>query len=178
MGRMAGITLIELVVALAIALILIAASAPSFRTVMTNARISAHANELISALNLARSEAVKRGRRVVLCKSGNGTACATSGDWSQGWIVFVDMDNNASVDAASGDSVIRVYQALDGNDTLTGDTNLSDYISYLPNGFTRLTGGGFQSGTLTFGLCSGNREKNTIVISNTGHARVVKTTCP
>jgi type IV fimbrial biogenesis protein FimT len=177
MNRHSGFTLIELIVTAMLAMVLLTLGVPMFQDMIRNNRIAAHTNDFISSLNLARSEANKRGRRVVLCKSDNTAACAATGDWEQGWIVFVDDDNDASVDA--GETVLRVHGPLDGGDTLQGNTNVNTYISYSPDGFTRLTGGAFQAGTLTFGLCSSHNEKTSIVISDTGRARVKKETpCP
>lgn len=172
-----GFTLIELMVALAVAAILLAVGVPAFQQMLRNNQAATHANEFMGGLNFARSEATKRGRRVVLCKSGDSASCATTGTWDQGWIVFVDSDSDATVDA--GETILRVHGVLGGGDTLQGSTDVADYISYSPDGFTRVANSGtFQSGTLTFGLCNGNNQKNTILISNTGRARVEKATCP
>lgn len=177
MNRHSGFTLIELIVTIMIVAVLLTLGVPTFQNIIRNNRITAHANDFISSLNLARSEANKRGRRVVLCKSGNATACATTGNWEQGWIVFVDDNNDASVDA--GDTVLRVHGPLEGGDTLQGNGAMATYISYSPDGFTRLAGSAaFGAGTMTLGLCDSKNEKSTIVISNTGRARVEKVSCP
>ncbi|NEX21421.1 prepilin-type N-terminal cleavage/methylation domain-containing protein [Thiorhodococcus mannitoliphagus] len=172
-----GFTLTELVVTLAIGAILLALSAPSFRATILSNRIATHTNDVLSSLSLARSEAVKRGKPIVICKSNDLTSCSSTGDWEQGWILFVDNDNNAAVDAGSGDSIVRAHGPLAGDDTLQGTSKIDDYIAFATNGFTRMIDGSFQSGTLTFGLCAA-AQRNTIVINNTGRARVVKVTCP
>ncbi|MEJ2686681.1 MAG: GspH/FimT family protein, partial [Gammaproteobacteria bacterium] len=51
-------------------------------------------NRFSGALQYARSEAVRRSRRVVLCPSTNGRVCAHSERWAQGWIVFADLDGD------------------------------------------------------------------------------------
>ena len=173
-----GVTLIELLVAMSVLSILLAVGVPSFSQFTANTRLNSYANTLFSHLSLARSEAVKRNTRVAICKSLDGSACASSGDWSQGWIVFVDLDNNASI--GSGEQVITTMSALPTGFSFSGNGNVSDYISYDGQGISKLTTGGFQSGTIT--LCpaapaaTGNGRN--IILSSSGRARIAKiTTC-
>lgn len=177
-SRLRGFTLIELVVTLAIGAILLGLASPSFQATILNNRIATHTNDFLSALSLARSEALKRDKPVVLCKSGDLASCASTGHWDQGWIIFVDDDDDAVVDSASGEVVIRAHGPLGGDDTLQGTSAISNYISFGTNGFPRTIAGDFQFGTLTFGLCGADGEKSTIVMNKTGRARVVKVGCP
>ncbi|MBK8535774.1 MAG: GspH/FimT family pseudopilin [Candidatus Competibacteraceae bacterium] len=178
MNRQRGFTLIELIITVAIAAILLAIGVPSFQEMMRNNRVAAHTNDLLSSLNLARSEAIKRGVRVSLCKSSDGLSCATTGDWTQGWIVFVDTDNDATVDA--GENILRVHGALTGGDTLVGSTDVSNYISYSPDGVAWPIAGTapLAAGTtMSFSLCSASHV-NAVEISQTGRSRMVKVACP
>lgn len=178
LGRWRGFTLVELVVTLAIGAILLGLAAPSFQATILNNRIATHTNDFLSALSLARSEALKRDKPVVLCKSSDLASCATTGHWEQGWIIFVDNDDDAVVDSSSGELIIRSHGPLGGDDALQGTSAISAYISFGTNGFPRTIVGDFQSGTLTFGLCGADGERNTIVMNKTGRARVVKVGCP
>jgi type IV fimbrial biogenesis protein FimT len=100
-----GLTLIELMMTIAIAAILLAVAAPSFQQAINANRLGSAANELASAINLARAEAVRQNRRAVLCRSADGSACdGTSSLW-RGWIVFVDTDADGVRDA--GEPVIK-----------------------------------------------------------------------
>jgi len=100
-----GLTLIELMMAIAIAAILLAVAAPSFQQALNGNRLGSAANELASAINLARAEAVRQNRRAVLCRSTDDSACdGTASRWP-GWIVFVDADNDGVRDA--GEPVIK-----------------------------------------------------------------------
>ena len=91
---MRGMTLIELMIAITVAAILLALAAPSFRQALGKSRLSSAASELTSAVQLARSEAIRNNRRVTLCRSEDSSACSSaSNDWP-GWIVFVDLNGD------------------------------------------------------------------------------------
>jgi type IV fimbrial biogenesis protein FimT len=149
----------------AILTILVIIGVPTFTSVIVRNRVATHTNDFLTALNHARSEALTRGRRAVLCKSSNGTSCAAadSGDWEQGWITFVDLDNTNTF--TTGDTLIRVHGPLDANETLIGNTNVKTYIAYSPSGYLQSLNG-------TLSLCvNGSSLKNAIVISSVGRAR-------
>jgi len=181
MNRQRGFTLIELIITMAIAAIVVTIGVPSFQAMMRNNRAAAHTNEFMSALNLARSEAIKRGWRVVLCP-GNQAGC-NGNAWGNGWIVFIDADANGNniLDQATDDNgqwdngevILRVYEPFGGNTTLLGDAPVSQYISFSPDGATRFAGSNaFQAGRLTLSLCYDNDQQNQIVINVVGRARV------
>ncbi len=178
MDQQSGFTLLELMVTVAMAAIVLTTGVPGFQTVVKNNRMTTATNGLVGALNLARSEAVKRGVRVTVCKSADGTGCVTTGSWAQGWIVFTDPDNNANYDSAA-ETLLRVQEAIEGNLTMVGNLNVANYISYTASGQSQLTGGAFQAGTIA--MCddrSANVGKN-IVLSLTGRVRLVtEVSCP
>lgn len=166
-----GFTLIELVVTVALAAIILAMGVPSFQETIRNNQLTSNANSFVAALNLTRSEAVKRGVRVTLCKSSDQASCAAAGGYDQGWVVFADADNDATIDAP-GD-IVRVFEGLPTGLTLAvagaPANDIGDYVSYLPQGMAQSVGGAFQAGTLV--LCKDAMARN-IVISSTGRARV------
>lgn len=165
-----GFTLIELMVTIAVLGILLALAAPSFQSTIRNNRIAAISNDLISALNLARSEAVKRGRQVTVCKVANPSAtapaCSTSGNWAAGWQVFVDEGTVGTVDGT--DARIKIGQPSNANVTITADASLTNYVSYLPSGFSSTSG--------NWVVCMQGIAR-TISISNTGRVRITPGTC-
>lgn len=167
-----GLTLVEMLVTVAVAAVLAMLAAPSFRTQIANARLTSHSSALLSSLLLARSEAIKRNSRVVLCTSSDGSTCVTSGGWQQGWIVFADTNNDAQR-TASTEELIQQVAALSGDFKLTGDANVVNYVSYTNTGATALTTGGLGPGTFT--LCQRSAASGTgreIVINATGRPRV------
>ncbi len=98
-----GFTIIELMVTIAVLAIVVSIAAPSFSNILRENRTVAMTNELQGALQLARSEAVKRRSNVVICRrNAAGTACDNSTDWAAGWLIL------------SGGTVIKVWDAVTG----------------------------------------------------------------
>ena len=139
----------ELMVTITIAAILLGIAIPSFTSIIASNRLTTYANELVTALNFARSEAVKRGVRITLCKSTNGSSCTTSGtdNWSKGWIIFTDQNNNAAYDSVT-ETLLNVHSNFANAITMVGDTKVVNYISYKATGQSELTNGTFQAGTI------------------------------
>ena len=161
-----GFTLIELLVAMSVLAILVTVAIPAYSNMLTSHRLTTQANDFLGALHFARSEAIKRNGRVVVCKSSSGESCADSGDWQQGWIVFEDANNNASLDDA--EALLRRRQALDAGFVMT-------YVSYTPLGLTKKTSGAFQAGTITLCPPDGSAgEARQVVVSITGRPRINK----
>lgn len=176
--KQSGATLLELMAVLAVSAILLTIGIPSFASFASKSRLAGAVNALVSSVHLARSEAIKRNGRAVLCKSASGVACSTSGGWQQGWIVFHDANNNAALDA--GEALILTQPALPSGLLVTATGSVSNYISYAPVGAARLISGAWQFGSLT--LCQQSTdqgEARKIAISSTGRLRTVKlAACP
>jgi type IV fimbrial biogenesis protein FimT len=158
MNRTDGFTLIELMVTLALAVILLALAVPSFRNTVQNNRATTTANELLTALSTARSEAIKRNETISLCSSANGTSCASSTNWATGWIM---LDGSGSV--------LRVWSAPDGSPTITGP---SASVQFDVTGAAN-AGTTYQ---VQFPECTGD-QKRTITLLPTGVADVSTSTC-
>jgi len=151
--RQLGFTLIELVVALAVAAVLLGIGVPSFMSVMQNSRISAQYNQAARSLYLARSEAVKSSDFVVVCAraSESSRQCGGSDDWTNGWIVFVDVDSSQGANATvgDGDTILSLESAVTGGNTVRAMASRSNgaapsavaHIRYHPRGDADWTGG-------------------------------------
>lgn len=87
-----GITLIDLVLTLSILSFLLTAALPSFEKLLNKNKITAEVMQLRSNLQLARSTAITKNKKVTVCPSNNRKDC--SKDWSEGYIVFIDNDQN------------------------------------------------------------------------------------
>jgi type IV fimbrial biogenesis protein FimT len=178
--KQSGATLMELMVVLAVSAILLGVGIPSFASLAQTSRLSSVTNEMLSSLHLARSEAIKRNSRAVICPSVDGSHCAGSGDWYQGWLVFHDANNNAARDA--GEAVVLAHGTLPQGISITGDSKVSKYISYSPTGGGKLISGAWQFGSLI--LCSesgASQAARKIIISSTGRPRsekIVLESCP
>ena len=179
-SAVAGFTLIELMVVLVLAAILATLAAPAMSGMVNSMRLTAAVNSLFTSLLLARSEAIKRNARAVVCKSASGDACIASGGWEQGWIVFHDANNNAKRDA--GEVIMSVEPAMRSPIRLNGNSPFASYVSFTPMGQTAYASGAFQAGTLTVCVESSEPlEARQIVINSSGRPRTVRTTvaqCP
>ena len=171
--RARGFTLVEMLIVVCIMGILSGVAFPYLGTLVDSIRMRSIANEFLSSMILARSEAIKRNGRVALCKSADGSACANTGHWEQGWIVFHDADNDGIADA--GEQLIQRVQALPAGFRLSGNPPVSRYISFSPIGKTRTVGGAFQAGTVTLCKSAGrSSEGREIVLNKVGRMRVNK----
>ncbi|NOZ52570.1 MAG: prepilin-type N-terminal cleavage/methylation domain-containing protein [Gammaproteobacteria bacterium] len=174
-----GFTLIELIVTLSIAAIITTASVPSFQNFIQNNRMSTAVHNFVTTLNLARSEAVKRGERVTVCKSTDLVNCTNANGWEQGWIVFVDSNGNGTRQAP-GEILLRAQNPLPGNITIDGQTDVANIISYAGSGFAQQIGGvAINSNQSTLILCDSRAWGDfarAITISTTGSIRSLSAT--
>jgi len=93
-----GLTLVELLVTLVIAGILLRMAAPAFSDLTAASRSTAALNQLIGAVNLARSTAVTHYGTVTLCP-GAGQACFARDQWHRGALLFLDRNGNGRLEA-------------------------------------------------------------------------------
>lgn len=150
MGKQSGVSLTELMVTLAVLGILIGLAVPSFSQLIARNRLTASANEFVSAIQLARMEAIRRNGRVVMCPSTNGTTCSGS-DWQRSIVFFdADRDNAAGV----SDTVLRDVLAAQGGIVVKASAPLAtnNRLWFSADGFARMGNPPVRSGDIT--LCS------------------------
>ncbi len=182
-----GFTLIELLVTLAVFGICASIAAPSFMTMIRDNRLATQTNELIGSLQLARSEAVRRGVQVSI-RSSSGT----NNQWEQGWTVFTDWDGDgvfeedgdANLCEVEEDCLLRTQPALPSNLTLRAGGSSTVWLAYLPSGLPESNDGdGDGEHTDTFRLCAPNgnaTNARSVVINTTGRptAQTGAASCP
>lgn len=178
--RIGGFTLIELMVTIAIAAVLLVIGVPSFVAFQRNSELTSAANSFVAALGAARGEAMKRGRQAVVVPRADN-------NWTTGWTVFVDTDNNQQL---NGSDILIVQQgALPSYFTATGQgtaQNSPAYIMFNPSGYAQTSDSTFQSSTLKIernDISGAEKTQQTriVVIAKTGRARACQpatdTTC-
>lgn len=181
MRKNRGFTLIELMVTLAVAAVVLGLAVPNFTQMMRNNNSITAGSELSVAINYARSEAVKRAKRVSLCASSDGLACLAAGNWNEGWMVFVD---DAATDGAAVTvgTVLRYWDELPANinvSAVKGASNIQ-YLRYTSTGvIARLNGTDVDSRKFTVYVngCIGKSSQE-ITVGLSGMVNPEKIDCP
>ena len=166
-NRCHAFTMVEVIIVLVIIGITTLIALPSFKSFTRSSSVTSAVNDLVSALNVARSEAVTRQVNVTVCKSNDQTSCDTSGvGWEQGWIVFIDIDAAGDVDGGT-DTILRVYDPPKGGVSMIGNAHVLNRLTYTNSGFFSA----LFNGTITVTLGTRSIE---IITSNNGRVRTNK----
>jgi len=132
-----GFTLVELMVALTILGVLTAIATPTFKEYTRNTRVTTTQNNLVTALNLARSESLRRSRPVSVCASSDGLTCTTQDKWVSGWVAFTAAQPAGGGDFNSGDDqLLQKWDAPGGDVLVTGD---QPSVEFQPSGMATAT---------------------------------------
>ncbi len=105
-SKQQGMTMLELLIVIVMVAILASMAVPSFNGSMARSQLNGMRANLASAMQLARSEALKRKSPVTVCTSNDQDGCSGSTDWQDGWIIFADTDGNGS--RAAGEQLLQV----------------------------------------------------------------------
>ncbi len=165
-----GFTLIELMVTIALMAIMLGIAAPSFVSFKRNSELTSIANNFLAALNAARTEAMKRNMFAMVMPANNDS------NWSKGWTVFVDVNDNGRFDGA--DILILQQEAPPPYITLTGNNSTAanpSYVRYDGSGFSRPMNSDLPNTTLTIAridTSSDLQQVRRIKVAVTGRPRV------
>ncbi len=181
-----GLTLIELMVTLSISAILAVVAAPSIQSFVRSAQLRTSTNDFLVALSLARSEAIKRGWPVTICKSSNVTdatnnnpTCSSAATWQGGWVLFVNLNGASDTDTTTVDNndiILRASAATNSSVAVSGGANFGNYVTYLPTGAVKGSGSAGTADNGTFTACLAPKSK-VIDISRTGRSQVSDGAC-
>ncbi len=172
-----GFTLLELMATMAVIAVGASLAIPSFTSMVKSSRLTSSSNDFIAALNGARNEAIRLSQRVVVCHSINGSVCQT-GTWADGWIAFVDENNNGQRNGA--EKILLTHLKIHDGYTFAeapGSLLIKDAISFDDNGLARPAG---SSALLicTPGPCelqlrddAGDKGKDILIVPGSVHSR-------
>lgn len=164
-------------VCVAILGIALATGVPALAAMIDGMKVRTASYAFIGSMQLARTEAMRRGSRVAMCKSRDGSGCTADGGWQQGWLVFHDPNRNGRPD--DGEAVIERHPGYPGKLVFTGNQPTAQIITYSPLGPPRTVVGALLAGTLT--VCNRSADPvqaRQIVISRTGRVRMQEVTVP
>lgn len=166
--REAGFTIIELIVTLTVLGVLLGIAVPQFTDFLRNSRRAATINELVGSLSYARSEAVRRGVQVVVCKTVTGTACVSGAGttWQAGWLSFINTDADSPPVVDAGETVLKVRMDQNGGYQLLPSVNVTDFIAFGTDGSA------LQAGSFTYCDSRGVSRARAVVVSGVGRVRL------
>lgn len=162
----AGFTLLELITTVTIVGILLGIGIPAFTSTIRNNKLTSQANGLIGSLNLARSEALKRGIQVSVCARA-GDKCSGTSDWSNGWLVFTDDGGTTGDMDTAADTLLQASSSSADGISVSGDAS---YVAFSATGAV-------SKRTLTVSLTKCADSKRTVSVSTAGRISVSKDPC-
>ena len=156
-----GFTLLELLITVAIVGIVLGLALPNLSSFTGNAELKGSSDRLTNQLRKSRSEAIKRIAQVGFCPSSTSQSATPScgGNFSQGWIAYIDDDQNGAMDA--GEELLLLGEAVPATVSLTIDQSLSSGFVFSISGVGTNSTGVPIRGVITFSHeASGTRDVN------------------
>jgi type IV fimbrial biogenesis protein FimT len=168
MKKSLGFTLIELLVTLSILATLVTLAAPSVAGLVQSGNVASAVNTFLADLRFARSEAIRRGNAVVICRSDDPEAasptCASTSarGWVAGWVVYEERDGTDGL--GNGDKLLRIQAPLTGVD---GASSARSDFTFTPLGRSQAA-----NVNVVFGANIPEQRKRKVCIGFTGRARI------
>ncbi|MEI6459393.1 MAG: GspH/FimT family pseudopilin [Pseudomonadota bacterium] len=176
-SRAAGYTLVELMIAMTVAVILGSIAVPTMRTMLLNGRLTSATNDLLAGVNRARTEALKQQLPTVVCFTADPTATTPACDYTaaRGWIVFVDSNGDWAYE--SGEQILERHPTLHTAVTVKADGD--GIVAFSATGFATPSGAHQALRNVTFCDARGVVAQGTsssaraLIVATTGRARAV-----
>ncbi|MDT8427362.1 MAG: GspH/FimT family pseudopilin [Pseudomonadales bacterium] len=160
-----GLSLIEILLTLGLLTVLMSLSSIDWQTAIERRQGEAILKKITSALQAARTEAIKSGSTITVCRSANASSCG--GQWHDGLIVFSDLNRNRIIDQSDEMILAERFENLAGTIKWRAFRN-RQYLQVNAQGVIQ-----FQSGNFTFCPASGHPANiRQLIISSTGRIRV------
>lgn len=159
-----GYSLYELIITIGVVALVMSLGVPSFGRILADHRLRVEVDAMFHAVHLARKESVMRRRAVTLCPSRDGQHCMPGYDWSQGWMMFVNLDRDAPAVRDAEEPVLQRFSVSLHNQITANRKSFSFRTTAL-----RATNG-------TFIFCDKARRAapRALVVSYTGRPRVTR----
>jgi type IV fimbrial biogenesis protein FimT len=175
--RHSGFTLFELMVGLSIMGILVSLAVPSFQEYGRNSRVAAAQNDLVTAFNYARSEAIRRSMTVTVCATATFTSCGTTAAWPNGWFAFADTNGNGT--RQNDEEILQLWRGPGEVDVafLTGGT-LPQRVTFTATGLVTPNTINKTYIVRSTSCESGQQGARSIQINGIGSIRNERINCP
>lgn len=151
-----GVTLVELLIILVIVGVTLSMAAPAYQAMTARNRIATQTNDMLVAINLARSEALRIGGTV----SVQAVASVSSDEFGEGWCVVVGNPGNCT-------GALRSFNELGGSTTLN---SVDDVSSLQFNSLGALTNIGSDNNR-SLDMCSPGQQGRRIYINAIGRSK-------
>jgi len=163
MSRLAGLSSLELLVAIGILSLLLAIAAPVFEQTVQANRLIAEANKLVRAVHMAKNEAAKHYREVVICPSADNRSCAhDKAAWAQGWLLFINIDKDRPPGIDENEPLLLSHRLMPAVNAHANRLNFKFHQYSLRS----------TNGTVTFCSSQTKASARAVVVSYTGRPRV------
>tara|TARA_Y100000766_G_scaffold205920_1_gene177719 strand:+ start:914 stop:1435 length:522 start_codon:yes stop_codon:yes gene_type:complete len=170
-----GLSLIELLVALSIGAIIMVFALPGFESIIRHNQAQQLAGEWASALRYARSEAIQRAHGVSICPSANTDYSSCGSNWSMGWIIFPNENEDTVMNNDDTEFPLRVHRQLSNNLTLTAQPS-NTLITFSSRGFVDTADVGTVFSIQANGCSGPNLHRITLLLN--GDISVSTDNCP